>query len=83
MKPYVVFLNKKQPKSNTTNIHRTTCGHYKKYLKKDSTNTEWYETKNLPPALGLAMYLYKKYSTLGVRHMKCCMKEYSNYRILC
>jgi len=77
MYPYVVFVDHASPKANTTNIHKTTCGHYQRYLREDSEGTAWQEVSDIPSAINLARRLHKQYHTNGIRFMKCCMKEFA------
>ena len=78
MNPYVVFVDHASPKANTTNIHKTTCGHYQKYLREGSEGTDWQEVPNIPSAITLARRLHKQYGTNGIPFMKCCMKEFAS-----
>ena len=75
MHPYVVFVNWKQPKTNATNIHLTSCGHYQKYIKngRKTKNTLWIEVPDLETAKVIACQNHKKYGTLGVELAMCCV----------
>lgn len=75
MNPYVVFVNWRQPRTNTTNVHLTSCGHYRKYIRNGRTtqNTLWIEAPDFEAARVLAHQNYQKHGTLGVKlAMSCC-----------
>lgn len=76
MFPYVVFVDHSSPKANTTNIHKTTCGHYQNFLLFGSEDTDWKEASDILSVIILARCLHKQYDTNGIRFMKCCMKEF-------
>ena len=75
MHPYVVFVNWKEPRTNTTNIHLTSCGHYKKFIRNGgkTQNTRWIEAPDLETARMIACQNHNKYGTLGVQFARCCV----------
>ena len=76
--PYVVFVNWKRPKTNTTNIHLTSCGYYQRFLKNGPTqNTKWIEAPDLEAAKRSALQEHKKYGTWGVSRARCCFPDAS------
>jgi len=73
--PYVVFVDWRVPKSNTTNIHVTSCGHYQRHLTITTQNTRWEIVDSLESAMNRANQLYREYDTLGVKRIKCCINK--------
>jgi len=78
MSPYVVFVDHASPKANTTNIHKTTCGHYQRNLREGSEGTDWQEVSDISSAVTLARRLHKQYDTNGMKFAGCCMKEFTS-----
>ena len=73
--PYVVFVDWRVLKCNTTNIHVTDCGHYQRHITRTTRNTRWETVNSLESARTRANQLHIEYGTLGVKRAKCCIKK--------